>query len=601
MIIKNKKYNMIDYICIPFMITPITSLFFIFLKVALSFIPGLMVISTSLFIDTAIDIYSNNQISEIYAPLFMIMSLIGLSWISSMLLLFINMRLELQVSKSIKLSITKKCSQLLYKYVENHNIWDLIERINDNPSQQIIKGFYNIINIVEYIIEITSIILLIAVYVWWSFIFVLLISTALLLISFKNGKIDYESFSDAKKYKRKADYLKSLLFSRENVEERTMFLYSEEVNKMWFNEYDISRKIEYQADKEIFIKTKISSVITTLLSISISLVLIIPVKDGEITSGLYIGLVIACFNLVHKMSWELTAIVKEYAKNKMYMKDFSVFAKLEESKGFFNLPDQEIHKVNFEGIEFRNVYFSYPGDNKKILNGISMKLEKNKIYAFVGKNGAGKTTIIKLISGLYKDYEGDILINEINIKNLTDEQIKGYISIVFQDFAKYYISIKDNISLGNFGEYHNKDIQKDILEKSLDDVSMIDFIKKIPRGWDSHLGKLTDDSIDLSGGQWQRIAIARNLISKAPIHILDEPTASLDPIKEKELYELFKSASKGKSTILITHRLGAAKIADEILVIDNGIVAEFGTHDELLEIEGIYSEMFNAQRSWYNE
>lgn len=334
---------------------------------------------------------------------------------------------------------------------------------------------------------------------------------------------------------------------------------------------------------------------------TIALVLIIPTSTGKITVGMYMSLITASFNLVKQMSWELSVVMQEFTKNKLYLKDFQVFSNLDEVIGADTCLDMSMQSKPLESIEFKNVHFSYPGSNIKILNGLSMKLEKDKQYAFVGKNGAGKTTITKLLTGLYTDYEGEILINGQDIKTISNEQLKAYFSVVYQDFAKYYLSIKDNLLLGNSISNLDSNYEKTMVEKALDIVDMSCKISDFPKGIYTLLGNLTDECVDLSGGQWQRISIARSLVSKAPVCILDEPTASLDPISESKLYKIFGKASKGKLTILITHRLGAARIADEILVLDNGKVIEQGNHEDLVEKNSVYKKMFHAQRGWYNE
>jgi ATP-binding cassette subfamily B protein len=195
---------------------------------------------------------------------------------------------------------------------------------------------------------------------------------------------------------------------------------------------------------------------------------------------------------------------------------------------------------------------------------------------------------------LYDNYTGDILIDKKNLRDFTQAELKAMFSIVYQDFAKYQIRLLDSIGIGNINGASEQDINS-IIET----LGLTDMVSKLTEGVQTPLGKIKESSVDLSGGEWQRIAIARSLISGAPIHILDEPTAALDPVAESEVYELFAKISKGKSTVFITHRLGAARLADEIFVIADGNVAEQGTHDELISKNGIYAEMFEAQRGWY--
>ena len=221
-------------------------------------------------------------------------------------------------------------------------------------------------------------------------------------------------------------------------------------------------------------------------------------------------------------------------------------------------------------------------------------INKNQHIAFVGANGSGKTTIVKLLIGLYTNYNGVILLNGIDLKLFSQTQRNKLFSVVFQDFAQYYISIKDNINLGADMNASDEEISA-----LLEEVGLVDMIDKMSNGINTVLGRIEDNSIDLSGGQWQRIAIARSLAKNAPIMILDEPTAALDPVYESEIYKQFEKINAKKTTLLISHRLASTRMADKILVFDNGTIIEQGTHEELINNSGLYSKMFNSQKSWY--
>lgn len=599
--IENRKYKVIDYIKIPLKVAPTATLSIVILKVLVAFIPSLQVLATSSFVDTAIDIFKNGNKSRIYLPLTMIMVLVGFSWISSMILSFMKLKLNLKMNEVLGTAVVRKRCRLAYKYIENNDTWDLISRVGDDASDKITKSFDNLLNIVEYAIKVGSLMLIILTQVWWVALAIIVISIPLFALSIKSGKVTYEAFEESEKHMRRAKYLKEVLSSRENIEERALFGYTDSINKMWFHKFDTARKIELKAQTKVFVKMKSASLIIAFLSMAIALVLLPPVKSKEISVGMYMSLVTASFSLVNQISWQFSLTMQKFAKDKLYLKDFTDFSKLKEVDGADSLPDTSIQNFDFHSIEFKNVYFAYPGTDRNILNGLSMYLQSNKQYAFVGKNGAGKTTITKLLTGLYDNYEGEILINNKDIKSFSKEQLKAYFSVVYQDFAKYQISIKDNVLLGNLGQSIENNTENILVREALNNMEMTEDITNLPKGIDTPLGKVSEGSVDLSGGQWQRVAIARTLISNAPIYILDEPTAALDPISESKLYKLFGKVSKNKSTILITHRLGAARIADEILVVEDGAIAERGSHMELINKRGIYAEMFEAQRSWYDE
>ena len=221
-------------------------------------------------------------------------------------------------------------------------------------------------------------------------------------------------------------------------------------------------------------------------------------------------------------------------------------------------------------------------------------LFRSKHYALVGKNGAGKSTITKLLTGLYPEYEGEIYVNGKELRSYGMSEIKTIFSVVYQDFARYAVPVRDNILLGDVAHMKTADIES-IVKKS----GIFDIVDGLKKGLDTPLGKIDEEGQEISGGQWQRIAIARSLISQAPVRILDEPTAALDPVMESRIYQEFEKLMQDKTTIFISHRLGSTKMADEILVIDGGKIAERGTHDELINRKGIYANMYKSQRSWY--
>ncbi len=306
---------------------------------------------------------------------------------------------------------------------------------------------------------------------------------------------------------------------------------------------------------------------------------------------MFISLVTATLSLVQMMSWHLSQVTNGLAKHTEYLRDLTRFCALSETKGALDLPAAS---VSFGTIQFQNVSFRYPGTENDILHHFNLTLEPGRHYAIVGINGAGKTTLTKLLTGLYDSFEGEILIDGHSIREFSQAQLKAIFGVVYQDFAKYYIKAADNIALGNVLCYDEAKIREAAQFIGLDSV-----IGELPQGYDTYLGKIHEGAVDISGGQWQRFAIARALYNPAHIRILDEPTAALDPVAESEIYRMFGQISAGKSTIFITHRLGAARLADEIIVIDGGRVAEQGSHEELIAAGGIYAEMFEAQRSWY--
>ncbi len=246
-------------------------------------------------------------------------------------------------------------------------------------------------------------------------------------------------------------------------------------------------------------------------------------------------------------------------------------------------------------IEFRNVSYTYNGADKPTINNISFTLHKGEKLALVGLNGAGKTTLIKLITGLYNPTEGVILVNGKPINEYNREEYFSLFSAVFQDVDQLPVTIAENISGRVLA-----DTDLDKVKKCLKIAGLWEKIKSLPKGiYTPTLKSVIENGVELSGGEAQKLALAKALYKDAPILLLDEPTAALDPIAEQEMYRSYAGFSEGKSSIFISHRLASTRFCDKILLIENGTIAEEGSHTELIKRGGKYSELFRIQSSYY--
>ena len=245
-------------------------------------------------------------------------------------------------------------------------------------------------------------------------------------------------------------------------------------------------------------------------------------------------------------------------------------------------------------VEFKNVSFKYPGSDNWALKNVSMKFQIGKRLAIVGENGSGKTTFIKLLCRLYDPQEGEILLNGIDIRKYRYDDYMGIFSIVFQDFQLISQSLGSNVA-------GSVDYDPQRVKQALADAGFGPRLESLPKGLDTQLYKdYGEDGIEVSGGEAQKIAIARALYKDAPFIILDEPTAALDPMAEAEIYAKFNEISGDKTAIYISHRLSSCKFCDEILVFDRGSILQQGTHEALLEqSSGKYAQLWNAQAQYY--
>jgi len=247
------------------------------------------------------------------------------------------------------------------------------------------------------------------------------------------------------------------------------------------------------------------------------------------------------------------------------------------------------------GFEFRNVSFRYPGTSRMVLNGLSVTLRAGERVALVGENGEGKTTLVKLMTRLYDPVEGQVLLDGIDLREYNLEDLYREIGVIFQDFMRYEMTARANIAVGQVSEIDNTALLRTAAHKSMADQ----IIDRLPKDYEQMLGRRFETGVDLSGGEWQKVALARAYLRDAQVLILDEPTAALDARSEFEVFQRFAELTTGKTALFISHRFSTVRMAQRILVLENGRIAEDGSHDELFTLGGRYAEMFEMQAASY--
>jgi ATP-binding cassette subfamily B protein len=248
-----------------------------------------------------------------------------------------------------------------------------------------------------------------------------------------------------------------------------------------------------------------------------------------------------------------------------------------------------------EGFTFENVGFQYHNSDRWANRNLNFTLKPGEKLALVGENGAGKTTLVKLLARLYDPTEGRILLDGVDLKNYDIGQLRLNMGVIFQDYIRYQMTLSQNIAVGNITQIDNRDLIRKAAEESLADS----LAAKLANGYEQWLGRRFNEGVELSGGEWQKVALARAYMKDAQVLILDEPTAALDARAEYEVFLRFAELTKGKSAVLISHRFSTARLADRILVLDKGTVLEVGTHQQLLQLNGRYAELFQLQAKGY--
>ncbi|MEA4962406.1 ABC transporter ATP-binding protein [Lutispora sp.] len=582
---------------IVFESSPLYASLIILHAIVIGVLPSILVMLEANFIDQTLDLLKTGfDISRIVLPMTFLVLAIIFMWLAKSLKSTLRTFLLSSVRGYLLPQIYDKKATLDYKDYENTEICNLISRVSLEPELTVTNAFLHLLLLISDLIVVASLFLVIATHAWQSAILVFVISIPLFILAMKSGKANYEATKRTIQLERKSKYLDTVLSDKSTAHERSLFQYGKEMIDQCYEINESIRKILVLTRLKWFIKMKTGSIIIAFISLSITLFMINSLSKGEITIGLFAALVNAVFKLVNKLSWELTDVMDSLAKKSEYLKDLKSFNQLKSD--YISTEGKGKSNIEFNSIEFKNVSFKYPNSAEYVLKDLSFKITAGKHYALIGVNGAGKTTITKLMIGLYKEYDGEILINDLDIKNYQQKELRDLFSVVFQDFAKYQISIKDNILLPIIQQYEVA-ILEEKLQEVINKLDLHNLLDDSPKGIDTELGKLSHDSVELSHGQWQRIAIARAIAVDTPFYILDEPCSALDAINEQKLYWEYDHLLKGKTTISISHRLGATKIANEIIVISSGRMIAVGSHDDLYETCRLYRDMYDKQKGWY--
>lgn len=282
------------------------------------------------------------------------------------------------------------------------------------------------------------------------------------------------------------------------------------------------------------------------------------------------------------------------SQSAIYLRDFFEFFEIKPKIILSNNPKPFPNPIK-TGFTFEDVGFKYVNSSHWANRHLSFTLHPGEKLALVGENGSGKTTLVKLLARLYDPAEGRILLDGIDLKEYNLNELRMNIGIIFQDYLRFQMSFAQNIAVGNINEKENRDLIQASAHKSLADI----LAEQLPNKYDQALGRRFNDGIELSGGEWQKIALARAYMRDAQLLILDEPTAALDARAEYEVFQRFSELTKGKTAVLISHRFSTVRMADRILVLEKGEMLEIGSHEQLLEKQGRYAELFHLQAEGY--
>lgn len=588
-IIAKERKSSIDYITMYLMYfykyNTLKAILITLCYIFMALLPAAMLlISKSIFELMSVD----KVIFENVAILILLLTAIK---ISNRIIKFLNVILIKNTEGNLYLKINQdivaKTNKIKLTYFEDPELMNLLSRTNNNAPSQIINGITNFFQLISSFIEIVSCsIVLVEVHLIIPII--LIIGSFPYILFYRKMNFDnYFMEINQTKHWRKNWYLIKLMFEKQTNKELKFY-------NLFGYLADKQEKINYELNSERYKMSKKYAILGILLDISKTLIKYVCVlfTINLIFNGLNISSLVIVLQAMDNMQNSLLIgyeKIKSINSGFLFMNDFFTIKNLEEEVESNH--DIEMEK-NFS-IEFKNVDFQYPHSTKKVLKNINVEIKSNEKIAIVGENGSGKTTFINLLLGFYNPIKGEIVVNKkFQLKDVI-ESIRKNTTYIMQNFIRYNFSIKDNILMG-------RKINSNLYNDNLNKFGLRKFIESLTNNDQTLLGVINSDGQEISGGEWQRIAIARGCLNNEnKLYILDEPTAAVDPILESEIYKQFNEITANKTTIFISHRLGITQLVDKILVFKDGEIIEAGNHKELMSLNGVYYEMFNAQKQLY--
>ena len=487
--------------------------------------------------------------------------------------------------------LSRRVMDLDFQLTEDKKALDQIEAARTGMSwysggvHGISQSFFGI---VTDLIRILGVVVLIALHAPLLFVLLAVLMLITAVINSRNNKIEAEEYAGLSKFNRIFSYLGwEIVDFRYGKDIRLYSAQDMLVGKWEFYTDGTLKRWENKANRQLPLALSVTAV-GIIRTLTIYFYLGVRVILGKITIGIFSQMCEAgntLNNSVGDLIWRVQDIIKKtnYAYEYIVLMRYPVAIE----KGERHVEDKP------HTIEFKNVDFTYPNTEVQVLKNVNLTLSAGEHLSVVGLNGAGKTTFVKLLCRLYDPTAGEILLDGVNISEYDYKEYMQLFSPVFQDFKLFAFSMKENIVLGD-------DVEKEAVLPLVGQVGLEEKVSSLEKGLDTMLFKFyEEDGIEPSGGEQQKLAIARALYKKAPVVILDEPTAALDPVAEYDIYRQFEELVGGKTAVYISHRLSSCKFCDRIAVFSDGRVAEYGTHDELLKLGGIYAEMFAAQAQYY--
>lgn len=571
------------------------------LSIAQGVMPTITVLITKSVIDSVVYGIMHHTVNPIWLPVGLQLAAGLASSLLSTLSNIVQQLLQERVSNRVQFLILEKANTLDLAFFENPEFYDKLRNASDQSSYQPTTMVSQTFGLVQTAVTLISMLGVLFHLAWWLAIIALIAPIPSFIASSRYGWRGYQLMRRQSPERRLMMYFNQIM---------TTDRYNKEIKLFSLGDYFITQFKQlankfYEEKKSILVRRYMAGFLWTSATAVVNAGIYLYVAFQAVTRPAVVslgGLTLytqAALQTGQSFQSLLNGISSTY-ENNLYVN--TLFEFLEYQPALVSpeqprplTPDAEQPGLD---IEFRNVSFTYPDkdpETEAALRNVSFTVKAGESVALVGSNGAGKTTLVKLLTRLYDPDEGEILIGGHNIKEYDLQDLRKYIGVIFQDYATYYLSARENIGVGRIAEVENEGLIAAAAQKSGADR----VIERLPEGYESVLGRWFEKGVQLSGGEWQKVALARAFIRDASILILDEPTSSLDAQAEYEVFARFRVLTRGKTAIFISHRFSTVRLADHIIVLEYGRIIEHGTHNELIQLDGRYAELFNLQAEAY--
>jgi ATP-binding cassette subfamily B protein len=546
------------------------------------------------FIDSLIPIAAGNQALVHIAALILVATSVihFLTRTSNQVAATIEQYMSGAFSQTVDTEVLSKAQRLPLVSFDQSKGYDLLDRAQNGHGQRTVAVACALFRIGASVVSLSSLCYVIGSLNLWVLAGLMPVVTASLILHVRWGRDRYLLTRSQTPAQREVYYLQRLLTAQEAAKEIRVLTLGHYLLGKWA---DAMLRVRRQT-LDMIVRQSQGTVVSELFGVATSLSVTLWLFFGMARHGMEAGTFLAAQGAVTSIvaiTPQLATSISQVIEHGRHAQDLLAFLAQPEEPNTGNFPSpSQLDR----GIDVDHLVFSYPGSEKATLKGITFSVRAGERIAIVGENGSGKSTLVKCLLGLYQPTSGSIKYDGHEIRELDMHDFRRNLGVVFQDFVRYALSLRENVGFGNLHVLYDDSALNDAAER----VGISELVRTLPEGWDTALNRMWEGGQELSLGQWQRVAIARCLLRNAPVVILDEPTASLDPKAEFLIAEQFSTAMAGRTSIMISHRLGFARLADRILVLDHGKLVEQGTHDELVRLGGVYAQMFQLQAEWYN-